>query len=348
MKQRSKDKKTSWLLAWFILIVAIILIIAIAIVFVLEYGVIQTQIMPEEELHSSGIYYMILFCTVSILIGTGLAFLLGKLILDPMNKIINGMNKLANGQFSTRIDLGKNVWLKSIATGFNTLADELQNTEILRSDFVNNFSHEFKTPIVSINGLIGLMKSEKVPPEKMRKYLDVIEEEANRLAEMTTNMLNLSKIEKQEILTDCKQFNLSEQIRSCVLLLEKKWAQKKLKLSLDFDEYYIHANDDLLKQVWLNIIDNAIKFSTQKKDLSVEIEKMDNKIAVSISNEGEVIDEKDIDKIFNKFYQLGQKKEGNGIGLSIVKHIVNLHGGSIKVTSSEEKTTFTVILPCKQ
>ena len=349
MKQMSKEKKSKSLLrVWFILIVASILIIALAIVFVLEYFIIQLHLLPEEELRSSGIFYMILFCVTSILIGTGLAFLLGKFILDPMNKIIRGMEKLSSGDFTTRIDLGKNLWLKSIATGFNTLADELQNTEILRSDFVNNFSHEFKTPIVSINGLIGLMKNEDLPKEKMHKYLGIIEEEANRLAEMTTNMLNLSKIEKQEILTDCKKFNLSEQIRSSVLLLEKKWSKKRLKLDLDFDEHYVFANEDLLKQVWLNLIDNAVKFAHDKTPLIIKIEDSADKTTVSISDRGEVIEQKDIDKIFSKFYQAGEKKEGNGIGLSIVKHIVDLHDGEITVTSDGESTVFTVSLPKMQ
>jgi signal transduction histidine kinase len=192
------------------------------------------------------------------------------------------------------------------------------------------------------------MKNEDLPKEKMNKYLGVIEEEANRLADMTTNMLNLSKVEKQEILTDCKKFNLSEQVRSSVLLLEKKWSKKRLKLDLDFDEYYVFANEDLLKQVWLNLIDNAIKFAYDKTPLVIKIEDSADETTVSISDRGEVIEKKELEKIFSKFYQAGQKKEGNGIGLSIVKHIVDLHEGKISVTSDTDSTIFTVTLPKKQ
>ena len=143
---------------------------------------------------------------------------------------------------------------------------------MLHYDFINNFSHEFKTPIASINGLITLLKNKKLPENKKIQYLNIIEEEAERLISMTSNILNLSKVENKSILKDVENYNLSEQIRNCILLLEKKWSRKHLSLSLDFDEYYIDANIDMMKQVLVNLLDNAIKFADDKTELKVAIE----------------------------------------------------------------------------
>jgi signal transduction histidine kinase len=280
--------------------------------------------------------------------GIGLSFILGRFIITPVKTLITGMTKLAEGDFSTRITLGKYVdSTTDISKSFNALATQLQDTEILRSDFVNNFSHEVKTPLVSITGLVSLLKNDKLPKEKRIQYIELIEEEIQRLSSMTTNMLNLSKLEKQEIVTDKTTFNLSEQIRTCVLLLEKKWTKKHTRLALDFDEHMLYANEDLLKQVWINLIDNSIKFSKDKGKVSIGIEESKTDICVSISNTGEKIKDDDMDKIFNKFYQSdsSRHKEGHGIGLSIVSRIVYLHNGKVTVTSNDERTTFSVILP---
>lgn len=346
MKIKTDAAKTRLKLV-FIIGVALILFSAIAIIVVLEYLVIQSRIMSEEQVKDSGAFWIIMFGTASVVIGSFLAFILGKLILVPANKIIDGMEKLANGEYDTRIDLGKYESFKGLEAGFNSLAAQLGNTEIFRSDFVNNFSHEIKTPIASINGLLPLMKNGNLPRDKQNRYLEIIEEEINRLSVMTTNMLNLAKVEKQEILTERTKINLSEQLRSCVLLLEKKWSSKNLNLSLDFDEYSVYVNEEMFRQVWINLLDNAIKFSNYDGELKITVEKSLGAVLVNIENQGEQIPEEEYDKIFNKFYQTksSRKKEGNGIGLSIVKKIIELHSGSISVKSDKEKTVFTVCVP---
>ena len=333
----------------FVLIVAAILLIAIAMVIVLEYVIVLSGLSTQEELENTGTYWIFVFGSVSIIIGLGLAFLLGKLILQPFDNLLEGMARLSTGDYKVRVNFSKRKYLKSLSEGFNTLAQELDNTEILRSDFINNFSHELKTPIVSVSSLIPLLKSDDLPKAKRLKYLSVIEEEMDRLASMTTNILNLSKVENQSILTKRTEFNLSEQIRNCVLLLEKKWSKKKLNLSLDFDEYTVFANEDLLKQVWLNLLDNAVKFAEQGGDLTVNIEKIDNRIAVTVKNSGSCIPESEYTKVFNKFYRMDETsvKDGNGIGLSIVKHIVELHDGRVYVVSKDNVTAFTVEMPQK-
>lgn len=344
MKKQGLKAKTRLTLG-FVFLAAVILFIAIGTVIAVEYALIIPRLADKETLESSFAFWAITFCIASLVIGVLLAILIGKFVLRPINNVLDGMERLSNGEYSVRLTAKKFDRMKDLADSFNSLATELENTEMLRSDFINDFSHELKTPIVSISGLVGLLKSGKIPPEKQKQYLTVIEEEVNRLTHMTTNILTLTKVENQEILTGVTEFNLSEQIRTCILLLEKKWAKKKLKLTVDFEEFNVRANDDMLKQVWLNVIDNAIKYATPKTELKVEINDIGKYLAVRVEDTGEIIPEEERDKIFNKFYRAEKSVDGNGIGLSIVKSIVDLHNGEISVECNDTTTAFIIKLP---
>lgn len=164
---------------------------------------------------------------------------------------------------------------------------------------------------------------------------------------MATNVLNLTKVENQTILTDVSTYNLSEQLRSCILLLENKWTKKDLDFQLCFGEHNIEANEELLKQVWINLLDNAIKFSPDKRCIEVSIKEQEDTVSVSILNSGNEISSEEQQKIFNKFYQAdtSHATQGNGVGLSIVKQVVELHGGEVTVSSKNAVTVFTVTLP---
>ena len=164
---------------------------------------------------------------------------------------------------------------------------------------------------------------------------------------MATNVMNLTRVESQTILTDISTFNLSEQIRSCILLLSTKWEKKGLDFSLDFDEQNIDASEELLKQVWINLLDNAIKFSPDGGFIEIRINEKNYRVVVSVTNAGIDIPPEKQRKIFNKFYQADESHaaRGNGVGLAIVKRVTELHGGSIRVESGGGKTTFTVFLP---
>jgi signal transduction histidine kinase len=166
---------------------------------------------------------------------------------------------------------------------------------------------------------------------------------------MATNVLNMTKIENQTILTNITTYNLSEQIRSCVLLLEKRWTNKKLELSLEFDEYYIDACEELLKQVWINLIDNAIKYSSEYGLIVIKICEEGENYNITVANSGVEIPEKKQQKIFEKFYQADESHSsgGNGIGLSIVKSVINLHRGQVSVECKNGITTFKVIIAKK-
>ncbi len=291
---------------------------------------------------------------ISLIIGGIIAFFSSRIPLKPVNELINKMNRLAAGDFKTRLKFGNTMSahpaIKELTTGFNTMAEELESTELLRSDFINNFSHEFKTPIVSITGLANLLEAGNLTEEQRVQYARAIREESMRLSSMASNILNLTKVENQTILTDVSRFNLSEQVRSSVLLLEEKWSNKNIDLQLDFDEYMIEANEEMLKQVWINLIDNAVKFVPRCGTVELEILEKNDLLCVKVSNTGSEIPPEKQDKIFNKFYQADESHatQGNGIGLAIVKSIVELHNGSINVISENGITTFAVTLPQKQ
>jgi signal transduction histidine kinase len=300
---------------------------------------------------SSISFIVLLMSVISIIIGSGMSLALGLIPLKPINDLVNHMNRLAAGDFSARLKFG-GVWksypaFNEMSASFNKMAEELENTEMLRGDFINNFSHEFKTPIVSIAGLAKLVNKGKLTEEQRAKYLTAIEEESLRLAAMATNVLKLTKVENQAILSDISTFNLSEQIRSCVLLLENKWERKSLELELDFREHEIEGNEELLKEVWINLLDNAVKFTPACGTVAVAIKEDIGKVSVTVSNTGSEISDENMKKIWNKFYQADESHsaEGNGVGLAIVKRVVDLHGGAISVKSGEGVTSFTVDLP---
>lgn len=332
----------------FSIVVFIILTITMFIVGLVAFLLLQAGVL--KQIGPPNVMLLILVIALaSILVGTVVGAIMSRFPLKPVNILISGMNRLASGDYGARIDLGNLSIAQDVSDSFNTLASELQKTEMLRSDFVNNFSHEFKTPIVSIRGFAKLLKKGNSPDEQQLEYLDIIVDESTRLADMATNVLNLTKIENQSILTDITRFNLSEQIRNCILLLEKKWSQKNLTVNADFDEYEINANEEMLKQVWINLIDNAVKFSPMVGEIDISITKTPVEVTISVENSGLEIGEEDRKRIFNKFYQCdtSHSSEGTGIGLAIVKRIIDLHKGSISVIGSQNQTTFSVVLPIK-
>lgn len=326
-----------------------IILFAFLISAAILYVMVETDFIFKEQPTMWGI--LLFIGVVSTIIGALLTAVLSKITLGSVNNIINQMNRLASGDFKARLKIGKPISIHptfvEITDSFNKMAEELEDTEMLRSDFVNNFSHEFKTPIVSIAGFAKLLKKDNLTDEQRKEYLDIIEEESLRLSYMATNVLNLTKLENQAILTDVTQFNLSEQIRNCVLLLESKWEKKKLELYIDFDEYMISANEEMLKQVWINLIDNAIKFASDYGIIGIEIKQENDRLMVSVSNSGSEIAPENIESIFKKFYQADKSRssDGNGIGLAIVKRVAELHGGEVSVKSENLTTVFTVTLP---
>ena len=294
---------------------------------------------------------MMLSMVLSIPIGLVISLAVSKFPLKPIRNLIDSMDRLASGDFKTRVNAGKIMRrypdFVEVSQSFNKMAQELESTEMLRSDFINNFSHEFKTPIVSIAGMAKVLRRGNLSQQEQEQYLSAIEEEAMRLSSLATNVLNLTKVENQSILTDVTQYNLSEQIRSCILLLEPKWSKKDIELQVEFGEYSIHASQELLKQVWINLLDNAVKFTPDGHTIQVRISGGNGRITVDVVNTGSEIPPESQDRIFNKFYQADESHaaQGNGVGLAIVRRVVQLHGGTVSVSCRNEVTDFRVELP---
>ncbi len=298
---------------------------------------------------------LLLMSIISVVLGAIITMATSKIYLRPFNRLISRINRLASGDFKARLSFGRPIGehptFRELADSFNTMARELESTEMLRADFINNFSHEFKTPIVSIAGFAKLLKKGNLTPQQQGEYLDIIEEESLRLADMATNVLNMTKVENQSILTGVETYNLSEQLRGCILLLiEGKWAKKNIDFSIEFFEHSITADEELLKHVWLNLLDNAIKFSPEGGTVTVGIRDVGSQLSVYITNRGKDIPEDKRERIFNKFYQAEESHstEGNGVGLALVKKVTQLHRGSIRVDSGGGLTRFTVTLPKEQ
>ena len=298
-----KERKERLSLTLFISFsVFIILILTVGVAAVIIYFLATAEWLRGPEDGTWGVSSVILFMTaISLVVGAILTFFLGKLPLHPFDRIVTQMNRLASGDFKARLSFKKpfDVYpaFRDVSASFNKMATELEGTELLRADFVNNFSHEFKTPIVSIAGFAKLLKRGNLSEEQRAEYIDIIEEESLRLSYMANNVLNLTKIENQTILSEVTTFNLSEQIRSCVLLFENKWVSKQLELNLEFDEHMISANEELLKQVWINLIDNAIKFSPECGVVEVEIAELADHVRVCVKNMGDAIPEEKKEKI---------------------------------------------------
>lgn len=351
-KMKNTNKKHRWSLTLaYSVTIFIVLFITISIVSMTASILVHNEVLFIMEDRIPETENVIIFMgVVSIAIGYVLAVFIGRIPLKPINEIISAINRLAGGDFSARLNFSSRLVsraFKEVAESFNKMAEELQNTEMLRGDFINNFSHEFKTPIVSIAGFAEILESEDLEEEERKKYILAIKEESLRLANMATGVLNLTKLENQNILADKKIYNVSEQIRSTVLLFESKWEMKNIDLDIDIGEYYLNANEELMGHVWVNLFDNAVKFSDDGGTIRIAASVLNNLLTVSFSNTGAEIPAEKQDKIFNKFYQADEShsREGNGIGLPVVKKVIELHGGHISVASAGGVTTFVVVVP---
>ena len=296
-----------------------------------------------------GIPYTIRVLLISILSGAAIAVGLSKIFVSPMMKLGDAMRKVAGGDFSVRLDCTSKIRdVREVYGSFNTMVKELGNTETLQTDFVSNVSHEFKTPINAIEGYASLFQDSQLTDEQKNAYIDKIIFNTRRLSDLVGNILLLSKVNNQTISLKASTFRLDEQVRQSILALESKWEKKEIEFDIDLDEIEYTGYENLLSHVWLNLIDNAVKFSPQNGQIRIRLKQLDGSVTFSIWDNGLPIPEADIDRIFNKFYQgdNSHASEGNGLGLALVRKIVAAAHGTINVTSSEDAgTEFVVALP---
>lgn len=294
---------------------------------------------------------LVIFALSSLFVGIVMALFVSYLPLKPMRKIMDTIHEIAGGNYDARVYLRGPEEIRNLADSINHMAEEIGSVELLRSDFVNNFSHEFKTPIVSIRGFAKLLKYDRdLTQQEKDEYLDIIVAESERLSELATNVLELTKLEKQTILTGQTKYNISEQIRRVIALLDGKWSKKHIEIEMTDEEIELYGNRELLQQVWINLLDNAIKFSPDYGMIRIDIARNIDGVTVQVRDQGMGMDEETAKHIFDKFYQgdTSHTTKGNGLGLTIAARIVALHQGEIKAArTGAEGTCFQVLIPEK-
>lgn len=291
---------------------------------------------------------LIIFSLVIALIATRL---MSKMFFDPIKELRLGMQKIADGKFDTRLETKSNSEeIQELFAGFNMMANELEATEILQTDFVSNVSHEFKTPINAIEGYTTLLQGTDNIDEIENGYIEKILFNTKRLSSLVSNILLLSKLENQKIQTHREKYSLDEQIREDILALESLWEPKDIEFDVDLDTVDYYGNKSILHHVWSNLLSNAIKFSPNGGTIKMRLFKENKKIVFLIEDNGPGLSEEAKKHLFDKFYQAdtSHKEEGNGLGLALVKKILFLCDGEISAENMKDGgCRFTVTLPIK-
>lgn len=292
------------------------------------------------------IVWMVLF---SVVLGSGLSIIMSRFFLRPVTRMGRAMERVAAGDFTVRLDnpgaLGE---MRDSYAHFNTMTRALAATETLQSDFISNVSHEFKTPINAIEGYAMLMQDAGNDPALQREYADKILLSTRRLSELVNNILLLSKVDNQTMPLEKHPYRLDEQLRRAILLLERKWTQKQIEWDVDMDEATYTGNESLMLHVWVNLLDNAIKFDPVGGEIRLRLHCESTCIRITVSDNGPGIPKDQQSAIFERFYQAdgSHKSEGNGLGLALARRIVRMCGGEISVSSEPGKgSCFTVELP---
>jgi len=289
-------------------------------------------------------------CAMTMLIAGVIVWHGAQFVTNPIIKINDGVKKISQGNFKIEIKVKGNDEVGQLAVNFNKMAKELSGMEYMSKDFMSNVSHEVKTPVAAISGFAEALLEGQLNEQQEKEYLHSLYEENQRLNKLCDNMLKMSRLDNQVLITNKKEFLLDEQLRKCIITLSDKWENKEIEFDLILEECKIINDYDLLYQVWLNLLDNAIKFSKKEGIITVRCYYDPEKCyhTVIIKDNGIGIEEDKIARIFEKFYQCDEshKREGHGLGLSIVKRIVDLTGGNIICESKkEEGTAFTISLP---
>ena len=286
-----------------------------------------------------------LLCYVGI--GAVLITVSANRVVRPIIRLSGATQEVAKGNFDIQIENNSKDEVGKLIDNFNKMIKELKSIEYLRKDFISSVSHEFKTPVASIQGFAKLLQNNDLTEEERQEYTQIIIEETSRMSKLSSNILNLSRLENQEMIGNKTVFSLDEQIRKSILLLEPEWSKKNIEFDIELDSVQFKGDEELLQQVWLNLLSNAIKFSYENGIITVRLYEIGSVVKVKISDTGVGMSEEVQERIFEKFYKedSAHSFEGSGLGLSLVKRIVDLCGGKIYVKSSLGRgSTFTIEL----
>lgn len=293
-------------------------------------------------------------CLLSVLLAIILIYRQTRKISKPIADINSAVLAIASGKFDQRLPVVSNDETGQLSSSFNYMAESLEQLEQMRTNFISDVSHELRTPMTSISGFVGGILDGTIPPEKHNEYLRIVLEESQRLARMTTDMLEMSKMSSDEYRLDMKKFDLCEVVRLAIINLDSKIESKSLELDVSFvhEQVYVLADKDSIQRVIINLLDNAVKFSYENTKVTVSVWCDSSSAYVRIGNFGIGIEQKDLEHIFDRFYKTdksrGKDKSGAGLGLSMAKNIMKLHNSRIWAESNTAKegsdvkyTTFT-------
>lgn len=284
---------------------------------------------------------------IGIAITIGVAFILTWLAVTLVTRRIRRISEAAievtNGNYDVSITEGGNDEVALLVENFNHMTEALRRNDHLAKDLVASISHELKTPIASIQGFSRLLQTEE-NLNKRQQYLTIMEQESTRLSRLTSNLVRLSRLDHQTII-ERKRYRLDEQLRTSLLLLERQWTEKSLRLELDLPEVSVEWEEELMQHVWLNLLENAIRYSPESGVLEVTLHEGKN-IRVTIRDEGPGIAEQDLPYVFDRFYQGEQSRanEGHGLGLSIVKRIIDLHDGELTIKNHPDQGAIVTVM----
>lgn len=272
---------------------------------------------------------------------------------EPMHRLAEATSRVANGDFSVYVPTlhtqDKRDYLDVMIMDFNKMVEELGSIETLKTDFVSNVSHEMKTPISIIKNYAELLKAEHITEEQRKEYAESIEGAATRLSNLISNILKLNKLENQRITPEVETYDVCRQLCECILQFEDAWDEKEIELETDIEDVaMVDADESLMELVWNNLLSNAIKFTEPGGTITIRQTTEESFIKIFVSDTGCGMDSDIMNHIFDKFYQgdTSHSKEGNGLGLALVKRVLELMDGDIQVFSEIGKgSTFQVTLP---
>ena len=292
------------------------------------------------------VWSVAIYQTMGNLCGVVLA-VVSAMLYRRMEKLINGLDEVAKGNLDVELSLKYSGEYKAIYENFNRMVKELKNADEQQKQFMKDFSHEFKTPINSVKGMAEYLAVNELPKKEEKEYLNIMAKEAGRLSQLSQNTLLLSKLENMELIQKKEKYRLDSQIRNCAILQLPAFETKYISLEVNLPEIWYFGNEELLDEVWTNLLDNARKYSSEHTTVFINGRKTEEGIWIEVKDEGQGMDDDIVSYIFERYYQGDDSHEtsGFGLGLSIVKRIVELSGGSIRVESRAGKgTSFFVYL----
>lgn len=338
------EKLSPRMRTYYILIVAVIVLFSFGAIAGLLYLLEGLGVIP-----SLGIYTLISLLLVSGITVALMSYFIGRRVLTPLVKLSSASKEVARGNFDVTVsDSSKMGEVQSTFRNFNAMVRELKSISTLSSDFIANVSHEFKTPLSVIEGYAMLLQDDRLTAQEREDYLNKILVNTRRLNTLVGNILMLSKMETKPLPEQYTRFRLDEQLRQVVAQLEPQWSAKGISFRVRLDEVELLGWEQVLPYVWSNLISNAIKFSPSGSVIALTLLEQRECAVVTVSDRGCGMEPDVQERIFEKFYQgdTSHKAEGNGLGLALVRQIVELSQGVVEVESQPGKgSTFRVILP---